>query len=228
MFNLFYCIDSQRIKDLLVKLKPITTWLKKYCKIWEKFEDSPGRIENAYGHLWRAKYGRDQLLESLYMVDKDPSSRQNLVMAWDPSQHGLENQGKYKNVPCPFAYQVLVQNKQLNMIVYVRSSDAFLGLPYDIGMYSLLSLAYTESLGLEPGIMTFMLGDVHLYENQYEAAQTMINIQRDTAGLIQLPQIESMQIGDIIHEPDKYVQDIVEQTEEFEYFDFNPKVEVVL
>lgn len=204
-----------------------TEWLVNHTKIWQSFESSPGIIDESYGHLWRDKYGRDQLLDSIMLAKLDPSARQNLVIAWNPAEHGLMNIGKHKNVPCPFAYQILINNK-INIILYLRSSDAFLGLPYDIGMYSLLLHAYSKSLGIPCGELTVMLGDCHLYENQFNHAAYMVENFHANKDKIETENLQytRMSIELIPDYKDRYVEEI--KKAKFVNLDFDPKVSVVL
>ena len=210
--------------------KQTTDWISKYTKIWKKFEDAPGLIENAYGYMWRRRFVRDQLALSLGQLVYDPSSRQNLVVAWHPGAHGLGAKG-FKNVPCPFAFQVLVTGGRLGMIVYIRSSDAFLGLPYDVGMYSLLAASMAASAGLHLGTLSIMLGDVHLYQNQWDHAETQVEtyIKEHKSGqYLDEAIFEPWKIDQIELDPDGYVKLVEDAFAAFKFADFDPKVEVVL
>lgn len=152
-----------------------TEFIKKYSKMWNKFEDEPNKIIPAYGYRWRKHFKRDQLADAIDALKKDKSNRQVWITAWDASGDGLTNIGKYKNVPCPLGFMLnVIVNDELNMSVVMRSSDAIVGLPYDVMMYSMLCFLIAKSLGIKPGKITFFLNNVHIYEPYIEAARRMI------------------------------------------------------
>lgn len=152
-----------------------TNFIKKYSKMWHKFEDEPDIIIPAYGYRWRKHFGRDQLIEAIEALKADKSNRQIWVTAWDASEDGLTNIGKYKNVPCPLGFMLnITENEKLNMSVVMRSSDVIVGLPYDVMMYSMLCFLIAKSLRIMPGKLTFFLNNVHIYEPYIDAAKSMI------------------------------------------------------
>lgn len=151
-----------------------TAFLSQYTKIWEKFEEPKGVLATAYGNRWRKQFGRDQLLEAINLLKKDKSSRQCLVMSWDPRVDGLMNQGNVKNVPCPFAFSLYIVAGEGRMVVYQRSADVIVGIPYDLLSYMLLGQAIFNSVGVEFWGISIMIGDAHIYEPHWEVAKRMI------------------------------------------------------
>lgn len=150
-----------------------TTWLKKRCRIWEKFEDSPNRVHSAYGYRWRCRFKRDQLMEAVELLRKDPSSRQALVVAWDPGADGLMNQGKVKNVPCPFAFNLFISQEKVRIVVYQRSADFVAGVPYDLMTHWMLGHSVALELGRDFSGVTVLFGDAHIYHMHMGTAMAM-------------------------------------------------------
>lgn len=151
-----------------------TDFLNKYTSIWKKFEDEPGLIKTAYGYRWRAAFGRDQIADAIELLKKDPSSRQALVTAWEPLTDGLLGQGRYKNVPCPFAFNIYICHGILNIVVYQRSADLVAGVPYDLMTYWMLGNAFAQTLLVAFGGVSIVFGDLHIYEAHYETAEKML------------------------------------------------------
>lgn len=144
-----------------------TKWLSKHTNIWKAFEDN-GIVKNAYGYRMRRHFNRDQLAEAIKLIKKDESSRQCLMVYWDASLDGLGRAGIEKNVPCPFAVQFLCANEKLSTVVYQRSADFIVGLPYDIMVYSMLNMAIAAECGKSTGNVIFMIGDCHVYDEHEE------------------------------------------------------------
>lgn len=153
-----------------------TAWISRHTKIWSKFEDEdlPGFISTAYGYRLRHAFGRDQIKEAIDILKKDPSTRQCLLLNWDPRVDGLMNQGKSKNVPCPFSFQLLVGAGQGFIVVYQRSADFVIGIPYDLMYYYILGQALFNSAGYPFAGVRIMIGDTHIYENHYELVVRML------------------------------------------------------
>lgn len=137
-------------------------WLSRYSKMWSKFSVN-NEVEAAYGWRWRKAFGRDQLNLAVEAIRRDESDRQVVVMAWDSREDALGSSPK-KNVPCPLGFSLQVVDGRLNMHVFQRSCDVVCGLPYDMMMYGLLLQLGGEILGLVPGLVTFSLSHVHMYE----------------------------------------------------------------
>lgn len=173
------------------------SWLGKHTKMWDAFADSepcpcachygPGRIgseENcqsctgtgtvmkldfAYGYRWRKQFGRDQVAMAMAALKKNPSDRRVWLSAWHPGIDGL-GAPKQKNVPCPVGFSLNVVGGQLHMAVAIRSSDVFVGLPYDVMNYAMLYEVFRRELDAKYGTMAFTLSNAHLYEDHFEMA----------------------------------------------------------
>ncbi len=155
-----------------------TEFMRQYSRIWDKFEVN-GEVTTAYGYRWRKHFERDQLKEVIDHLKKDSTSRQAVVMAWDPSQDGLSNSGKDKNIPCPMGFQVSIAGNMLHINVYQRSADLILGLPYDMLMYSMLNCAMSKELLVLPGKTIFNIGNAHIYDYVRDVAVKQCQIFED-------------------------------------------------
>ena len=149
-------------------------------KLWSKFleeeqdDDRDGFprmiLKTAYGYRWRDHFGRDQLRRCVDQLKGNPTNRQLVVMAWDPATDGCGG-SQPKNVPCPLGFAVNRFGDDLHMSVFVRSSDIFVGLPYDVMAYALTLDAIAASVGCRPGSLHFSLAHAHLYETHWLAAK---------------------------------------------------------
>ena len=148
-------------------------FLREYTKIWDDFTNPGDVVTVAYGYRWRKHFGRDQIEKLIELLEKDPTSRHGVVMAWDPSSDGLGGVAK-KNVPCPFAFTVNIIGGKLNMHNMVRSNDMILGFPHDVAGFALLQCILSQRLGVKPGVYTHTISNAHVYDNHYEAAETLI------------------------------------------------------
>lgn len=203
-------------------------WLKKYSKIWEKFEED-GLLKAAYGYRWRKHFGRDQIAECIELLKKDPSSRQAVVFAWEPATDGLGNSGKMKNIPCHMGFSACVLGGRLDLCVYQRSLDTVVGLPYDILLYGLLNMAMAKSLGVKKGKVSIAFGDTHIYDSHFDIAHKIIYLGENLI----VPQekefnMESPTIEDIVLSPEKYILDVVEAMSGAKHSGYAPFPEVVL
>lgn len=183
------------------------TWIKKHCPIWDDFTEADGKtIKAAYGYRWRKHFGRDQLMDLVLALVRNPSDRRTVLCAWDPGDDGLMHHGT-KNVPCPFAMSFYIVNGKLMMSYYIRSSDLYVGLPYDVLCTDLVCDAIIQEIrttamrylvdkreaacipqadldrfvmlsNLQPGSMTVTLGNPHLYDNHVEFAQQALEANR--------------------------------------------------
>lgn len=142
-------------------------WLQKYTHIWDKFLDKNNEITTCYGYRYRHAFGRDQIDELITLLKKDTSSRQTVISIWDPRIDGLCGPS-VPNIPCPISIIVQIIDKKLNMSVTIRSQDSYLGLPSDVAGFSLLNLILAKELNVEPGIYSHFIANAHIYSNQYE------------------------------------------------------------
>lgn len=179
------------------------TWMAKYAPLWAKFTEADGKtIQNAYGYRWRRHFGRDQLADAVLTLRTNPSDRRIYISAWDPAQDGLGREAK--NVPCPVGYTLSITDGRLFSTMLIRSSDLFVGLPYDVMGHAMLMAAIARSLGVGLGSMTFTLAHPHLY---FKHAQMVMDgleapLTECDQPMVLLP---DWSIGDIQNDPDEYV-----------------------
>lgn len=143
--------------------------------IWDEWADSNGDLGPVYGKQWRSwptADGRhiDQLSEVLEQIQKNPDSRRLIVSAWNV---GELNQMAL--MPCHALFQFYVANNTLSCQLYQRSADVFLGVPFNIASYALLTHMVAEQCGLEAGEFIWTGGDCHLYLNHLEQARTQLS-----------------------------------------------------
>lgn len=144
-------------------------------RIWDEWADENGELGPVYGaqwRRWRADDGRevDQIAQLLESLQKNPRSRRHLVCAWNVSQ---VNQMALP--PCHVLFQFYVHNdERLSCQLYQRSADIFLGVPFNIASYSLLTLMLAQVCGYKPGEFVHSFGDVHLYQNHLEQAELQL------------------------------------------------------
>lgn len=161
----WYLSGSQRPDD----------FLDKYTKIWDDFLESDGTVAAAYGYRWRHHFGRDQIQSLVKLLEREPSSRHGVVMAWDPADDGLADGTKKKNVPCPFTFTANIIGGKLHLHSIVRSNDMMLGCPHDTAGFSLLQYLLAAKLGVKPGTYTHSVSNAHIYENHYDQAWEVVN-----------------------------------------------------
>lgn len=138
------------------------------CTIWDKWPDDFGPI---YGAQWRNFNGVDQLWQLCDDLKKNPNGRRHIVTAWNPAELN-----KMCLPPCPIMFQCYVSQKTfLDMHVYQRSADAFIGVPFDIASYALLQRLIAKEVGLESGRLIFSYGDVHIYNNHEKAVELALS-----------------------------------------------------
>ncbi len=187
-------------------------------RIWDAWADEKGDLGPIYGYQWRNWNGDgiDQIKEILKLLKENPDSRRMLVTAWNPnvlpdtSKSFSENVANDKAAlpPCHAFFQFYVVNGKLSCQLYQRSADVFLGVPFNISSYALLTLMMAQVSGFQPGEFVHTFGDVHIYNNHLE----QINLQLSRKPR-KLPQ---MKIN-----PD--VKDLFEfQFEDFELIGYDP------
>ncbi len=199
------------------------SWIRKHAPLWDKFVEADGKtIQAAYGHRWRAHFGRDQLLLAVRALAADQTDRRVFISAWDPAVDGLGAPNQ-KNVPCPTSFTFSVLDGELHSSLFLRSSDIFVGLPYDVMGHALLIDAVANTLGLTPGVAQFTLAHAHLYQDHWEMAQTCID-GPVIATEILLP---SWSLQQIELNPDSYVEDMHISAGNAPWSAFNPRPFVV-
>ena len=150
-------------------------WLQeRKVSIWNEWADEEGDLGPVYGKQWRdweAADGRhiDQVAELVRLIRADPASRRQIVTAWNPGEiHRMAL------APCHCLFQTQVAAGRLNLQLYQRSADLFLGVPFNIASYALLTHMLARECGLEPGTFVWTGGDVHLYSNHLEQARLQL------------------------------------------------------
>lgn len=208
-------------RDVAFIRKYAPLWDKFVEPIWEKGQTFDG-IAAAYGYRWRTHFGRDQLIEAVNALSADPSDRRCVVVAWDPAHDGNGAKGQ-KNVPCPMAYTLSVTNGELHSSLLIRSSDVFVGLPYDVMGHAYLMDAIAASLRVKLGVMHITLAHPHLYEDHWDMAAQSLQ-QAPVVPKLQLPGFNLQQI---IKAPDDYVERVGAEAKAVEWPSFNPKPFIV-
>jgi thymidylate synthase len=142
--------------------------------IWDEWADANGELGPVYGHQWRswpAPDGRhiDQLTDVVAQIRRNPSSRRLVVSAWN-----VADLPRMALAPCHALFQFYVADGRLSCQLYQRSADIFLGVPFNIASYALLTLMVAQVTGLKPGEFIHTLGDAHLYLNHIEQADEQL------------------------------------------------------
>ncbi len=143
-------------------------------KIWNEWADPEGNLGPVYGEQWRKWKGQDgelidQINDAIQMINNNPNSRRIIVSAWNVGQ--LDEMAL---MPCHAFFQFFVNNGKLSCQLYQRSADAFLGVPFNISSYSLLTCMIAQVCNLEPGEFIWTGGDCHLYLNHIKQAELQI------------------------------------------------------
>jgi thymidylate synthase len=143
-------------------------------RIWDEWADADGDLGPVYGHQWRhweTLGGReiDQIGALVDGLKRNPDSRRHLVTAWNPA-----DVGRMALPPCHVLFQLYVADGKLSCQLYQRSADTFLGLPFNIASYALLTMMMAQVCGLKPGEFIHTLGDAHIYLNHMEQVRTQL------------------------------------------------------
>ncbi|HEY6140576.1 MAG TPA: thymidylate synthase [Thermoanaerobaculia bacterium] len=142
--------------------------------IWDEWADADGELGPIYGYQWRswpAPDGRhiDQISAVIEQIKANPDSRRHIVSAWN-----VADIDKMALAPCHALFQFYVAGGRLSCQLYQRSADVFLGVPFNIASYALLTMMVAQVCGLEPGHFVHTFGDVHLYLNHLEQAREQL------------------------------------------------------
>jgi thymidylate synthase len=142
--------------------------------IWNEWADAEGELGPVYGHQWRSWTGPDgetidQLADALRRIRETPDSRRILVSAWN-----VADLPRMALPPCHVLFQFYVANGKLSCQLYQRSADVFLGVPFNIASYALLTHMVAQVSGLEPGTFIHTFGDAHLYRNHLDQARLQL------------------------------------------------------
>lgn len=176
--------------------------------IWDEWADANGDLGPVYGKQWRSWSTVDgsvidQIAEVEDQIRKNPDSRRLIVSAWNVS-----DVPKMALPPCHLLFQFYVAQGRLSCQLYQRSADLFLGVPFNIASYALLTMMMAKVTGLIPGDFVHSFGDVHLYSNHLEQARLQLDRQPRP-----LPQMR-------LHGQQKNISDF--QPEDFELVDYHP------
>jgi thymidylate synthase len=150
-------------------------WLQERgVSIWDEWADANGELGPVYGKQWRswaAPDGRviDQISGVLHSLKTNPDSRRHIVSAWNPSE--VDDMAL---PPCHCLFQFYIADGKLSCQLYQRSADIFLGVPFNIASYALLTMMVAKVLGLQPGEFVHTLGDAHLYLNHLDQAREQL------------------------------------------------------
>jgi thymidylate synthase len=150
-------------------------------RIWNEWADENGELGPVYGHQWRswaAADGRqiDQITQLINQIKTNPDSRRMIVSSWNVGE--LEEMAL---PPCHALFQFYVADGKLSCQLYQRSADVFLGVPFNIASYALLTMMIAQVTGLKPGEFVHTFGDVHIYSNHVE--QVKLQLQREPFAL---------------------------------------------
>jgi thymidylate synthase len=161
--------------------------------IWDEWADEEGELGPVYGYQWRhwqTPDGReiDQIAGVIEAIRRNPDSRRLIVSAWNPA-----DVDRMALPPCHALFQFYVANGRLSCQLYQRSADVFLGVPFNIASYALLTMMVAQVTGLQPGEFVHTFGDVHLYSNHVEQAR--LQLSREPRPLPQMklnPEVKSI------------------------------------
>lgn len=149
--------------------------------IWDEWADKNGNLGPVYGSQWRSWKGADgkvtdQLSSLIEGIKMNPDSRRHIISAWNPAEVD-----KMALPPCHAMFQFYVANGRLSCQLYQRSADVFLGVPFNIASYALLTMMVAQVCGLNPGEFIHTFGDAHIYTNHFD--QVALQLSRDTRQL---------------------------------------------
>lgn len=155
-----------------------TAYLKENgVSIWDEWADKAGELGPVYGKQWRSWTGADgktidQISDVVNQIQTNPDSRRMIVSAWNVSELP-----QMALMPCHALFQFYVAGGKLSCQLYQRSADVFLGVPFNIASYALLTLMMAQVCGLQPGEFIHTFGDVHIYSNHMEQVQLQLSRQ---------------------------------------------------
>jgi thymidylate synthase len=180
----FPCVTTKKlhlrsiIHELLWFLRGDTNvaYLREHgVTIWDEWADEHGELGPVYGQQWRAWPSPggdtiDQIAAAVDLIRRDPYSRRNVVSAWNPA-----DLPRMALAPCHCLFQFYVADGRLSCQLYQRSADAFLGVPFNIASYALLTMMMACVTDQRPGELVHTFGDLHLYRNHFEQARLQLS-----------------------------------------------------
>jgi len=161
--------------------------------IWDEWADADGNLGPVYGYQWRSWPGADgrsidQIAQVVEMIRRNPDSRRLMVSAWNPA-----DVDRMKLPPCHVLFQFYVANGRLSCQLYQRSADVFLGVPFNIASYALLTLMVAQVTGLRSGEFVHTFGDAHLYTNHLDQARLLLSREERPSPRMRLnPDVRSL------------------------------------
>lgn len=160
--------------------------------IWDEWADGEGELGPIYGKQWRSWETKDrrtidQIAQVINSIKINPDSRRHIVSAWNVS-----DLDKMALPPCHLLFQFYVANETLSCQMYQRSADIFLGVPFNIASYALLTHMIANVTGLEPGEFIHTLGDAHLYRNHFDQANLQLSREPKPLPRLLLPKKQSI------------------------------------
>ena len=177
-------------------------------RIWDEWADEKGNLGPVYGKQWRSWQGadgrtHDQIAKVLDLIKNNPNSRRILVNAWNVGE--LDQMAL---TPCHCLFQFYVTDGKLSCQLYQRSADLFLGVPFNIASYALLTLMIAQECGLKPGEFIHSFGDAHIYTDHFEQVEEQLSREARPYPKLRLnPEIKSIYDFDY---------------DDFELLDYNP------
>ncbi|MBZ0243819.1 MAG: thymidylate synthase, partial [Bacteroidales bacterium] len=171
--------------------------------IWNEWADENGDLGPVYGAQWRNwnNEGIDQISEVIQGIQLNPDSRRHIVAAWNPSVLPLSGKSFTENValgkaalpPCHAWFQFYVADGKLSCQMYQRSADVFLGVPFNIASYALLTLMIAQVTKLRPGELILSFGDAHIYTNHFDQVKLQLSRTPKKLPLMQLnPEVKNI------------------------------------
>ena len=151
--------------------------------IWDEWADAQGELGPIYGYQWRSWGGQvDQISQVIHQIKQNPFSRRHIVNAWNVSD--IDDMAL---PPCHTMFQFYVADSKLSCQLYQRSADAFLGLPFNIASYALLTMMVAKVTGYQLGDFVHTLGDVHIYHNHQAQVKTILTRKPHPLPSLSLP-----------------------------------------
>lgn len=162
-------------------------------RIWNEWADPDGNLGHIYGYQWRSWPGYDgefidQITEAVETIKRNPDSRRIIVSAWN-----VADLKRMNLPPCHAFFQFYVADGRLSLQLYQRSADTFLGVPFNIASYALLTMMMAQVCGLRPGDFIHTLGDAHIYNNHFEqVAEQLKRTPRPLPQMTLNPEVKSI------------------------------------
>lgn len=161
--------------------------------IWDEWADENGDLGPVYGYQWRSwpnpnGQSIDQISQVVNSLKNNPDSRRHIVSAWNPAEVD-----KMALPPCHSLFQFYVADGRLSCQLYQRSADLFLGVPFNIASYALLTMMMAQVTGLKPGEFVHTLGDVHIYSNHFEQVKEQLSREPRALPVMKInPEVKSI------------------------------------